>query len=159
MSGTRTGKNDLGSLNPVLQEGHNPQTGGIQRMVTVPMGPPLVVDGATYKGVVFVAPCNGCQIKELWCSSAVAAAGGTNTLAFDNYDASANAARNALSTANIDPTTIPAKEGLQLTLTATETDLYMDVGDVLNFTYVTGTQTTNAEGNAVTAVIWVPDLL
>src|SRR3990172_12185941 len=94
-------------------------TEGIPVFVSVPVGAPLHVDGVTYKHALFIAPCNGCYIKEGWLSAAVAAAGGTNTFAVDNYDASANAARNVLSTTTIDPTTVTAVEGLQLTLTTT----------------------------------------
>jgi len=134
---------------------------GLQHIVTVPMGPPLLVDGATYKGIVFIAPTDGCYIKELHVGAAVKMAGGTNTLAFDNYDASANAARNALSTTNIDPAAVPAValEGDKLTLTATNINRYMDQGDVLNFTLVCGTMTTDGQGFAVTAVIVVPESL
>lgn len=160
MSALESTPKSIGDFMPALKEGASPMFGGgVQQLVSVPMGPPLLVDGATYKGCVFVAPCDNCVIKELHASAAVAAAGGTNTLAFDNYDASANAARNALSTATIDPTSIPAKEGLQLTPTTTAADLRMDAGDVLNYTLVCGTQTTNGEGLVVTAVIIVPDLI
>ena len=131
---------------------------GIQRMITVPLGPPLLVDTITYKQAVFVAPCDGCQIKEIWATAAVAMAGGTNTLAIDNYDKSATAARNVLSTTNIDPTTITAKTGLKLTLSATASNLYMDEGDVLNFTLVCGTMTTDGEGLSLTAIIIVPEI-
>lgn len=151
-------KVDVGAMNPVLQEGRS-LVGGIQRMISVPLGPPLLVDGATYKHAVFIAPCNGCRIKELWLSAGVAMAGGTDTLAVDNYDASANSARNVLSTTNIDPTGVTAKEGLQLTLTSTLTNLDMDEGDVLNATLVCGTMTTDGEGYLLQAVVWVPDLV
>lgn len=134
-------------------------TEGIPVFVSVPLGPPLLVDGVTYKQALFVAPCNGCYIKEGWLTGAVAIAGGTNTFAVDNYDASGNAARNVLSTTNIDPTTITAKEGLQLTLTTTLANRLMDEGDVLNVTLVCGTMTTDGEGYAVTFVIYVPDPL
>lgn len=153
----------LGDAMPNLREGSG-QTGiasmGVQQNVTVPLGPPLLVDGATYNGIVFVAPCDGCFIKKLMVSAAVKMAGGTNTLAFDNYDASANAARNVLSTANINPVNVPAaaKEGDELTLTTTVADLYMDKGDVLNFALVCGTMTTDGQGYAVTATIIVPDV-
>ncbi len=159
MTGIRSGKQSIGDFFPSLQEGHNPQTGGIQRFIVQPMGPPLLVNGATYRGVVFVAPCDGCQIKELWVGAAVAIAGGTDTLAVDNYDKSATAARNALSTTNIDPTTVTALQGLQLTLSTTESNLLMDEGDVLNFTLVCGTMTTAGQGFAIMADVWVPDVL
>jgi len=131
---------------------------GIQRIVSVPLGPPLLVDGTTYKQAVFVAPCDGCYIKEIWISAAVAIAGGTNTLAVDNYDASANSARNVLSTTNMNPTTVTAKEGKKLTLTSTLSDRIMDEGDVLNATLVCGTMTTDGEGYVMTAIIVCPEI-
>ncbi len=148
----------LSDMFPMLKEGADLLPKGIQRMVAVPMGAPLLVDAATYVGCVFIAPCNGFYIKELWVSAAVAIAGGTNTLAFDNYDASADAARNALSDTNIDPTVVTAKEGYQLTLSTTLMNRWMDEGDVLNFTLVCGTMTTDGEGYAVTAVIVGPEV-
>lgn len=154
----------LGDVLPELREASG-QSGvasvGVQQAITVPLGPPLLVDGATYKGVAFVAPCDGCFIKKLMLSASVKMAGGTDTLAIDNYDASANAARNVLSTTNINPVNVPATvlEGDQLTLTTTTANLYMDKGDVLNFTLVCGTMTTDGEGYALTAVIVVPDCL
>jgi hypothetical protein len=161
---TRDRTRSLGDFTPQLRE-KSGSTGiasaGVQQVVSVPVGPNLHVDSVTYKGVVFVAPVDGCLIKAMWLSAAVKAAGGTNTLALDNYDASANAARNALSTATIDPTAVPTvvKEGDKLTLSATETNLYMDAGDVLNYTLVAGVQTTQGEGYAVTAIIIVPESL
>jgi len=131
---------------------------GIQRMVGVPIGAPLLVDSTTYKHALFVAPCDGCYIHEIWVSGAVAIAGGTNTLAFDNYDASGDAARNVLATTNWDPTGVTTKEGSVMTLSATESDLYMDEGDVLNCTLVCGTMTTDGEGYVVTAIVVVPEI-
>lgn len=146
---------------PGLREGYGPAgaTHGIQRMVSVPIGPPTLVDGATYQHTIFIAPCDGCYIKEIWLTAAVAIAGGTNTLAVDNYDASANSARNVLSTTNMDPTTVTAKEGLKLTLTSTESDLYMDEGDVLNCTLTCGTMTTDGQGYMLQAIIVVPEVV
>ena len=152
---------DLGSLIPGIKEKAGLTTtppAGIQRWVSVPVGPPLLVDGATYNHAAFVAPCDGCVIKEAWLTGAVKIASGTNTFAVDNYDASANAARNVLSTTNIDPDTITAKEGLKLTLTATATDLNMDEGDVINVTLVCGTQTTAGQGYLFQACIIVPEI-
>lgn len=152
----------LGDLLPSLREGTAPTGGathGVQQIVSIALGPPLLVDSATYKHAMFVAPCNGCIIKEIWISGAVKIASGTNTLAFDNYDASADAARNVLSATNIDPDTITAKEGLKMTLSATASNLVMDEGDVLNATLVCGTQSTAGEGYVATAVIIVPDIL
>lgn len=149
-----------GQLQPGITEGQGSRgpTHGIQRHVAVPLGPPLLVDSATYKHAVFIAPCDGWYIKELWLAGAVSIAAGTNTLAVDNYDASANAARNVLSTTNIDPDTITAKEGLQLTLSTTLTNRYMDEGDVLNATLVCGTQTTAGEGYLLQAVVVGPEI-
>ena len=145
---------------PGLEEGSGAAGAalGIQRMVSVPIGPPLLVDSATYKHALFVAPCNGCFIKEILVSAAVAIAGGTNTLAFDNYDASGDSARNALSATNWDPTGVTAKEGSKMTLSSTKSNLYMDEGDVLNCTLVCGTMTTDGEGYVVTAIIVVPEI-
>lgn len=157
MPGTIGIKKSLGDLMPRLKEG-SAQGDGIQQVFTVAMGPPLLVDGVTYRQVAFVAPCNGCRIKEIHCSSVVKIASGTNTLAIDNYDASITTARNVLSTTNFDPDTIPALTELKLTLTTTLADLEMDEGDVLNFTMVCGTQTTAGQGLAMTITIIVPDL-
>jgi hypothetical protein len=158
MPSTYDGKPTIGDYNPVLKEGHH-VGGGIQQAITVPLGPHLLVDGKTYKGVVFVAPCDGCVIKELHASASVAIAGGTDTLAVDNYDKSATTARNVLSTATIDPTSITALQGVQLTLSSTAANLLMDAGDVLNYTLVCGTMTTDGEGLSLTAIIVVPDLV
>ena len=108
---------------------------------------------------IFIAPCDGCFIKEAWLSAAVKIGSGTNTIAFDNYDASGDAARNVLSTATIDPDTITTTEGLQLTLSTTLTDRVMDEGDVLNAVLVCGTMTTAGQGYVVTALILVPDVI
>lgn len=152
---------DLGHALPGFQEGTGSQgaTHGVQRMVTVPIGPPTLVDGATYNATIFIAPCNGCVIKEMWLSGVVKIASGTNTFAVDNYDASADAARNVLSTTNIDPDTITAKEGLKLTLSTTAANLRMDEGDVLNATLVAGTQSTAGQGYSVMAIVVVPEIV
>lgn len=151
---------DLGSVLPVVREGDGPsgQRLGVQRQFAVPIGPPLLVDGTTYNHTLFVAPCNGCYVKEIWLAGAVSIAGGTNTLAIDNYDASANAARNVLSTSTITPT-VTAKEGTKLTLTSTVTNLMMDEGDVLNCTLVCGTMTTDGKGYSLTFVVVVPEIV
>ena len=153
----------LGDTIPGLYEKSGPAgvaSVGVQKQITVPVGAPLLVDGVTYKGIVFVAPCDGCFIKELWLSAPVLIAGGTSTLAIDNYDASAHAARNALSTTNVDPAVTPAValEGSVLTLTTTLANRTMDEGDVLNFVLVCGTMTTDGQGYALTATVIVPDI-
>jgi hypothetical protein len=132
---------------------------GNQVIFSAPIGAPILVDGTTYKHALFIAPCDGCYIKELWLSAAVKIAQGTNTIAFEKYDASANSGANVLSAANIDPDTITAKEGLQHTLTTTVADLVMDAGDVLLCTLVAGTQSTAGEGYVVTGVVIVPTVL
>ncbi len=147
---------------PGLEEGSAFQM-GIQRIISVPIGPPLLVNAATYKQALFVAPCAGCKILEGWLSCAVAIASGTNTLAIDNYDVSAAAARNVLSTTNIDPDAatapvIVAKTGSKLTLSTTVANLDMDEGDVLNCTLVCGTQGTAGEGYQLTFIILIPEL-
>lgn len=129
----------------------------IQKNIVVPLGPPLLVDGATYKGVAFIAPCNGCMIKEIWIAAAVAPAGGTNTLNFDNYDASANAARAATTEHAV--VGLTAKEGTKLTVSTTQSNLLMDEGDVLNFTLVCGTQTVNGEGLTANVIVAVPEIV
>ena len=132
---------------------------GLQRHVTVPLGPPLLVDSATYIGAIFIAPCDGCEVKQLRISGALSIGSGTNTLAFDNYDASANAARNLLAATNFDPDTITAKEGLDCPLSATMSNRMMDEGDVINYTMVIGTQTTAGEGYLAHLVVTVPEIL
>ena len=149
----------IASVLPGLQEGHTLSPVGIQRMVSVPIGPPKLVDSATYKHALFIAPCNGCQIKEIWVSAAVAIAGGTNTLAFENYDASANSGSNVLSATNWDPTGVTAKEGSKMTLSSTESYLYMDEGDVLWGTLVCGSMTTDGEGYVVMSIVVVPEIV
>jgi hypothetical protein len=132
---------------------------GVEHHLTFPLGPPLLVDGVTYKQILWIAPCNGCFIKQGYVSAAVAMAGGTDTLAFDNYDASANTARNVLSATNIDPSSgITAKEGLALTLSTTLANRQMDAGDCLNATLVCGTMTTDGEGYAACFTIIVPEV-
>jgi hypothetical protein len=161
MSALENDKKSVGDFHPALKEGNGPlgQNGGIQQVITVPLGPPLLVDSATYKGVAFIAPCNGCQVKEIWIAASVKIASGTNTLAIDNYDKSATTARNVQSAATIDPDTVTALQGTKLTLSATAGNLIMDEGDVLNYTLVAGTQTTAGQGYALTAIIIVPDLI
>lgn len=132
---------------------------GTQAIFSQSVGPSLLVDGTTYKQALFIAPCDGCYIKELWLSAAVKIGSGTNTIAFEKYDASANAGANVLSAANIDPDTITTTEGLQLTLSTTQSALTMDEGDVLWCTLVAGTQTTAGEGYVVTGVVIVPTVL
>ena len=123
------------------------------------VGNSLLVDGATYKDALFIAPCDGCRVKELWATAAVAIAGGTNTLAIEKYDKSATTGVNALSTTNIDPTTVTITQGLQLTLTATAADLLMDEGDILWATLVCGTMTTDGQGFLVGGIVIVPDVI
>ena len=148
---------DLGNILPGLREGAtNPV--GVQRWLTVPLGIPTLADGATYNNTIFIAPCNGCVIKELWLTGVVKVASGTNTFAVDNYDISAAAARNVQSATNIDPDTVTAKTGLKLTLSTTLSALRMDEGDVLNTTLVLGTQSTAGQGYSLTACIVVPEI-
>lgn len=161
--GTSTAKApSLANVMPGLAEKSGP-TGramsGKQVVVSVPIGPPLLVDGATYKHTLFVAPVDNCFIVSVWLTGSVKIGQGTNTFALDNYDASANAARNVQSATNIDPDTITAVEGLELTLSATASNLQMDEGDVLNCTLVCGTMSTAGQGYSVTAVINVPDVV
>ena len=150
----------FGQIQPGITEGQGSRgpTHGIQRHIAVPIGAPLLVDSATYKHAVFVAPCDGWYIKEMYLAGAVSIGSGTNTLAVDNYDKSGTAARNVLSTTNIDPDTITALQGLKLTLSTTLTNRYMDEGDVLNATLVCGTQTTAGEGYLLTAVLVGPEI-
>lgn len=151
----------IASQVPGLEEGVAPPGGGllaIQRQFAIPLGPPLLVDGVTYKEALFAAPCNGCLIKELWVTGAVSIAGGTNTLDFEKYDASANAGVDILATANWDPTGVTAKEGSKMTLTTTKARLLMNEGDVLWATLVCGTMTTDGEGYLVTVVVLVPEV-
>ncbi len=159
MKGDRLG--GLGDVIPGLEEGSGVGGAlvGVQRMVSVPIGAPLLMDGVTYKQTLFVAPCDGCFIKGLWVSAGVAIGAGTNTLAFDNYDASGDTARNVLAGTNYDPTGVTAKEGSEMTLSATAANLYMDEGDVLNCTLVCGTQTTAGEGYVATAIIVTPEIV
>jgi hypothetical protein len=145
--------------NPTIREGAQ-GAAGVQQVVTMQVGPPLLVDGATYKANLFIAPCDGCYIKELKAVASVAIAGGTSTLAVDNYDKSASSARNVLSTTNIDPTTVtPALKGFELTLTATDANRWMDEGDALNATLVCGTMTTDGQAFMLQAIIVVPEVM
>lgn len=133
---------------------------GIQRQFSVSLGPPLLVNSTVYKQALFVAPCNGCRIQELWVTAAVSIGTGTHTLAFERYDASANSGANVLSTTNVDPAGIvTAKEGAQLTLSATPANLRMDEGDVLWSTLTIGTQSPAGEGYIVTVIVLVPEIL
>ena len=155
---------NFGELFPGITEssgGLNGRVYGVQQSVSWALTPPLTVDGTTYQVVAFVAPVNGCFIKNIWISGKVKAAGGTSTIAFDNFDASANAAGNVLSTTNVNALTVitTINEGVELTLNTTPENLVMDEGDVLSSTYVTGTETTNGQGYAATAIIIVPVVL
>lgn len=162
--GTSTSKvPSLSAFVPGLTEGSlSTRPIGKQVVVTTVLAPlpstGLMVDGATYAAVGFIAPVNGCFIHSMWLSAIVAMAGGTNTFAADNYDKSAAAARNPLSTTTVDPTGVTTKQGLELTLSSTISTRMMDEGDVLSFTLVCGTMSTDGQGYAVTAVIVVPDV-
>jgi len=159
--GTSTEKvPSLAKVIPGLEVGSGPAGGALQGqqvIVSVPMGPPLLVDGATYKVGVFVAPVNGCFIKDAWLAAPVKIAQGTNTFALDNYDKSATTARNVQSATNFDPDTVTALHGLQLTLSTTLANRQMDKGDVLNATLVCGTMSTAGQGYILTVVINVPN--
>lgn len=141
---------------PGIAEGDH-MGGGKIVTVHVPLGPPLLVDGTTYKQVVFIAPSNGCEILGGYLSGAVSIGAGTNTLALEKYDASGNAGANILSTANIDPDTITAKEGLALTLSSTYSALQMDRGDTIWATLVCGTMVTAGEGYMLVLDVLVPE--
>ena len=133
---------------------------GIQRIFHVPVGPNLLVDGATYVGTVWVAPCDGCFVKEIWGTASVAIVGGTNTFAVDNYDASATAARNLLSAATVSPITYFTQlSGILIPLTATIANRSMDEGDCINYTLVCGTMTTDGQGLGLTIVVVTPEIV
>lgn len=151
----------LASVIPGLREGSGPVGAslGIQRMVMMPLGPPTLVDGVTYSGLCFIAPCDGCVVNQAWVSAYVAPAGGTNTLALSIHDASADTDANALAATNWDPTGVTSLEGSEMTLTTSGAVLNMDEGDTLNFVLACGTQTTNGEGLAALAVVTVPELV
>lgn len=155
MQGIEKGQS-LGAFFPNLNADHGPGQILLPVYVSARIGASLLVDSTTYKETVFTAPVNGCQILAGYVTGGVAIAGGTNTLAVDNYDSSANSARNVLSTTNIDPTGVTALEGLVFTLSTTKSNLFMDAGDVLNVTLVCGTMTTDGEGYSVTFVIAMP---
>lgn len=145
------------SYQPIFREG-NPSRAGLQHALTVALGTPTLTNGTTYRGVVFTAPCDGVYINELWVTSGSAMAGGTNTFAVDNYDKSAATARNVLSASTVDPTSFTTKQGVKLTLSSTESNLWMDEGDVLNFSLVCGTMSASGAGLALTAILNIPDL-
>src|SRR3990167_5421755 len=90
---------------------------GVQRVLNVPLVL-LAAASTTYKVGVFVAPSDGWYIKEALYGSMVQPDYATTTLALDNYDKSASAARNVLSTTNadIDAAAATALKGLKLTL-------------------------------------------
>ena len=145
--------------------GFREQTSGIPKVaVQKIVSAPLVTKTAastTYKVGVFVAPCDGWWIKEAWIAAVVAPDYATSTFALDNYDKSAAAARNELSTTNldIDGSALVAKKGTQLTLTATDADRYMDEGDVLNATVALGaTEATAGEGLVLTVILLGPEI-
>jgi len=133
---------------------------GVQKIVSVPLVT-LTAASTTYKVGVFTAPSDGWYIKDAWFSDVVAPDYATTTLALDNYDKSAVAARNALSTTNqdIDGAATTLKQGLQLTLSATLANLLMDEGDVLNAVVACGaTQATAGEGLQLTVVLVGPEI-
>jgi len=126
-----------------------PPEGFLQRFM-VPLGPPLLVDGATYKQCVYVAPCDGCYLKEIWTGSLIAPMGGTNTIAISAIDKGGGSARNQLSAATLDPTLFfkaaAGAAGSVLTLSTTYTDRILDEGDLMICTLVVGTESINGEG-------------
>ncbi len=133
---------------------------GVQKIISVPLVTKTAAS-TTYKLGVFTAPSDGWWIKEAWVSAVVAPDYATTTLALDNYDASGNAARNPLSTTNqdIDGAALTAKEGKQLTLSATEANRSMDEGDVLNATVACGaTEAAAGEGLQLTVVMVGPEI-
>lgn len=134
---------------------------GFQRRFTVPLGPPLLVDGATYKQVVYIAPCDGCYLKEAWGAAAVAPAGGTNTIALTAVDAGGGADRVMLSAATLDPLSFfDATGGADaLTLSTTYGYRVLDEGDILIAILVCGTQTVNGEGLALGFTVIEPAAL
>lgn len=161
--GTSTSKvPGLDAVIPGLSERSGVTAMGKQVVVTTVLAPTITLgvltDSTVYAAIGFIAPVNGCYILSMWLSGTIAIAGGTNTLAVDNYDASGNAARNVLSATNIDPTGVTALEGLELTLSTTAANRMMDEGDVLNYTLTCGSMSTDGKGYAVTAVIVVPDV-
>ena len=151
---------DIATLVPGLQE-KGAAAGisvGIQRQFTVRVGPTLLVAGVTYRGTLFVCPCDGGFVKEIWGVSSVAPATGTNTLAVANYDKGVGT-RNALSgTTVVADTYFPALVPIQLPLTTTKINLYMDEGDTLSYTLVCSGTMDAGQGLSLTVVVLLPEV-
>ncbi len=165
MSGTYPGPiPPLSDVLPGLRErpGGIPALGA-QRIVSVPLWEKTVVDTTSRKVGVWTAPSDGWYVVDVFVSQVVLPAyTGVATLALDNYDKSAAAARNLLSTTTIDLKAaggFTALKGLQLTLSATLANRMLDEGDFINANIVIGaTEATAGEGIALTLVVQGPEI-
>ena len=131
---------------------------GMQRTQTTVLANKTAAS-TTYKVPIFVAPCDGWWIKEIKLVEIVKADYATSTLAIENYDKSASAGVNVLSTTNqdLEAAGITAKQGFDLTLTTTDSDRFMDEGDMLWATLALGAAEVAAgEGIAVSVVMVGP---
>ena len=131
---------------------------GVQKIISVKLVDKTAAS-TTYKTHIFTAPSDGWWIKEIYVSAVVVPSYASQTLALDNYDKSATAARNALSAATYALGGLTLKQGAQMALTATDADRFMDEGDVLNATVAIGaSESTAGEGLGITVVMVGPEI-
>ena len=164
MKGTYPGPiQPLSAVIPGLEErpGQQPLVGQ-QRVVTVPLK--LSTDAKTaasktYKEALFIAPSDGWYVVDVFLTAVVVPDYASVTLAFENYDKSATTGNNLLSTTNYNVESLTAKQGTQMTLSATQANREMDEGDVIWTTLTVGaTEVTAGEGISVTLVLQGPEI-
>ena len=149
----------LQSVLPGVEErpGGQPKI-GLQHVVTVPL---VASTAASTNYVVgaFVAPSDGWYVEDVWYGAQVAPDYASATLAVENYDASANSAKNLLSATNVNLEAVTAKEGTQATLSATQANRQMDEGDSLIATIAIGaTEAVVGLGIFMTLVLRGPEV-
>ena len=125
--------------------------GSRRKTITVPLGPPLLVENITYKHMVY-APNRSCKIWRAKYANVVAVES-NGTIAVNNQD-NVSTARNVLAAATYSVSGITALTAVDLTLSSTAANLLMDEDDVLTVTLVAGSPLTTAgEGLSLTLEI------
>lgn len=110
-----------------------------------------LVDGSTNKRVIPIGRAG--TLKKATVACLVKMVGGTNTLKIEKINAGTSVT--LLSTASVDPVSVPAaiKVSENLTLTATAADLALVPGDNILITLTCGTMTTDGQDYAVSLEI------
>jgi hypothetical protein len=114
-----------------------------------------LTDGSTNKRLIPIF--RACTLTKAWLACIVKMVGGTNTLTISKVNAGASVT--LLSTANVDPVTVPAAINVAqaLTLSATPADLNFVAGDNILVTLVCGTMTTDGQDYAVSLELELAD--